>query len=154
MERAESLLQQLQAGFPMLEGQGTVVGARRVFIDIPMEQLLDILRYCKKELGFTHLCTITGLDTGDGFEFLYHIADDLGTVLNLKIRTPRENAVIPSVLPIFNGAVFYELELEGLLGVMVDGLPKDRQYPLPDNWPKGQYPLRKDWKPDQISNNP
>jgi Ni,Fe-hydrogenase III component G len=29
----------------------------------------------------------------------------------------------------------------------VTGLPEGSRYPLPDNWPEGQYPLRKDWKP-------
>lgn len=127
---------------------GTVTAERRVFVGIPTEKLTDILRYCRDSLGLNHLCTITGLDNGEAFEFIYHIAGSEGIVFNLKLKTPRENAVIPSVLPVYNGSMFYELELQGLLGVQVDGLPTDRQYPLPDNWPKGQYPLRKDWKPE------
>ena len=41
---------------------------------------------------------------------------------------------------------FYERELEGLLGIRWRA---HRQYPLPDNWPAGVYPLRKSWKPGQ-----
>jgi Ni,Fe-hydrogenase III component G len=33
-----------------------------------------------------------------------------------------------------------------LLGIKVNGLASGHRYPLPDNWPKGEYPLRKDWK--------
>ena len=116
-------------------------------MDVPLESLMDILHFCHDELVFDHLCTITGLDNGEMFEFLYHIAHEDGIVLTLKVKTPRDGGVLPSVMPIYNGAIFYELELEGLLGVEVEGLPDDRQYPLPDNWPKGQYPMRKDWKP-------
>jgi len=108
----------------------------------------DILRFCFNELGFERLCAITGLDTGQNFEFIYHIAHPDGIVLNIKMQTANgDGVVIPSVLPIYNGATFFERELEGLLGVKVDGLPEGRQYPLPDNWPEGQYPMRKDWKP-------
>ena len=32
-----------------------------------------------------------------------------------------------------------------LLGFQVQGLTEGSRYPLPDVWPAGQYPLRKDW---------
>jgi len=35
-----------------------------------------------------------------------------------------------------------------LFGAKVEGLPEGPRYPLPDDWPKNQFPLRKDWKPD------
>ena len=154
METAMKVLSRLEERFPETKGIGSVPGARRVFLEIPMDKLLETIRFCQGELGFDHLCTITGLDTGEAFEFIYHIANGDGIVLNLKMKTERGNTLIPSVMSIYNGAIFYELELEGLLGVEVEGLPEDRQYPLPDNWPKGQYPLRKDWKPGQAQSNP
>jgi len=152
MERETALLSRLKERFPEL--QGTVTGTRRIFVDVPLAGFSDIVRFCRDDLHFTHLCTITGLDAGDAFEFIYHVANDEGVVLNLKLKAPRENTVIPSVMPIYQGSEFYELELEGLLGVRVEGLPDDRQYPLPDNWPKGQYPLRKDWKPEPVRPEP
>jgi len=50
------------------------------------------------------------------------------------------------VLAIFPGAVSYEKELEDMFGIKVEGLPPGRRYPLPDDFPTDQYPLRKDWK--------
>lgn len=147
MEKALAVVSRLEERFPALLGNAVIPTPRRIFMDVPLESLMDILHFCHDELVFDHLCTITGLDNGEMFEFLYHIAQEAGIVLTLKVKTPRDGGVLPSVMPIFNGAIFYELELEGLLGVEVEGLPDDRQYPLPDNWPKGQYPMRKDWKP-------
>jgi membrane-bound hydrogenase subunit beta len=147
MEKTNGVVSRLENRFTALTGNANVFGERRIFLDVPLESLTEILRYCNDELGFTRLCTITGLDNGETFEFLYHITQEDGLVLTLKVKTPRDNGVLPSVIPIYNGALFYELELEGLLGVTVEGLPADRQYPLPDNWPKGEYPMRKDWKP-------
>lgn len=148
MNTAESTVKSLEEQFPVLAGKANIQSVRRVFLSVPLESLMECLRVCNDELGFTHLVTITGLDNGEEFEFLYHIASDGGVVLTLKVKTPRDGGVLPSVMPVYNGAIFYELELQGLLGVTVEGLPADRQYPLPDNWPKGQYPMRKDWKPN------
>ena len=111
---------------------------------------MEILQWAHDELGFSHLCTITGLDAGERFEVIYHISnDDTGVLLSLKRPVSKDNLVVETILPIYEGATFYEREVEGLLGISVQGLPEGRQYPLPDNWPKGQYPLRKEWKPDQ-----
>ena len=148
MEREHSVLEKLAERFPAIDAAGAKVALRRVYLSVPRELLLDILRFAAHELGFLHLCTVTGLDNGEGYEFIYHVAREDGLVLSAKIRTEGgDGVVIPSVLPIYNGATFYEREIEGLLGVTVEGLPEGRQYPLPDNWPAGQYPLRKSWAP-------
>lgn len=154
MNTAEKVVKSLEQRFPVLEGKANIQSARRIFLYVPLESLMDCLHYLNDELGFTHLTTITGLDNGEQFEFLYHIACEGGIVLTLKVKTARDGGVLPSVMPIYNGAIFYELELQGLLGVTVEDLPKDRQYPLPDNWPKGQYPMRKDWKPPAAPEQP
>ena len=110
----------------------------------------EVLIYLRDSKNFTFLCTITGLDSGENFEMIYHLADDAGVLINLKTFTPRSRPVVESVTPVFTGAVFYERELKDLFGIEVRGLPEGRRYPLPDNWPEGQYPLRKDWKkPDE-----
>ena len=135
----------LQAEFA---ADGIIINPRRIWMGVPAESLPDVLRFCADELGFYRLCAITGLDTGENFEFIYHIANWDGIVLNARIRTKNGDGVtIRSVLPVYAGATFYEKELEGLLGVKVDGLPEGRQYPLPDNWGDGGHPMRKDWKP-------
>ena len=33
-----------------------------------------------------------------------------------------------------------------MFGIVVEGIPDGRRLNLPDDWPDGQYPLRKDWK--------
>ncbi len=148
MEKETQVVSRLKEQFPALDADKAKVTVRRIFLDVPGDIFLDVIGYAAHELGFGHLCTITGLDAGTEYEFLYHIANTEGILLNLKLKVPKDNPVIASVLPIYQGSSFYERELEGLLGVTVEGLPEGRQYPLPDNWPKGQYPLRKDWTPE------
>ena len=148
MEKEAKALSSLAERFPALDTAQAVTAVRRIYLSVPEDIFLEVLRFAAGELGFGHLCTITGLDAGEHYEFLYHIANGEGILMTLKRKAEKaEPTVIPSVLPIYHGATFYERELEGLLGVKVEGLPEGRQYPLPDNWPKGEYPLRKGWTP-------
>ena len=154
MEHEALVLEQLHKQFPVLAEEGAVTAKNRVFIAIPAELLLDVLRYAYDVLDYKNLCTITGMDSIECFELVYHLSNDHdGVMLNVNIKLPKDNAVAPTVLDIYNGATFYEREVEGLLGVTIEGLPEGRQYPLPDNWPEGQYPLRKDWTPDMLKSN-
>jgi len=122
---------------------------RRIFMEIPMEYSRVAIRHCKFELGFDHLSTITGLHEGEQLMMLYHLSrlDQNGLMLNIRIRFDQNNHSIPTVSDIFPAAVYYEQEILELLGINIDGLPGTLKYPLPDSWPKGEYPLRKDWKP-------
>ena len=146
-DRENGVLARLNERFG-LDIEGAAVKHHRIYLGVPEEAFMEALKFLRNELDFDHLCTITGLDTGDNFEFLYHVSEPGGIIMTLKYKTKREDpVVIQTVLPVYPGATFYERELEGLLGVAVEGLTPGRQYPLPDNWPQGQYPLRKDWKP-------
>ena len=60
---------------------------------------------------------------------------------------PKDEPVLQTVTGYFPAAELYEREMVDLLGMQVQGLPPGTRYPLPDGWPAGQYPLRKDWKP-------
>ena len=148
MMNESDVLKRMGERFPAADRDAATTSLRRVYLPMPVALLQEALCYAKEEMGFGHLCAITGLDTEPGLEFMYHIANEAGIVLSLKFcAAGREGITIPSVLPIYAGATFYERELEGLLGVKVEGLPAGRQYPLPDNWPQGEYPMRKDWVP-------
>jgi len=142
----------LESRFDYLKGAVSVPRISRLSVDLRKENLNEVLDYFIHELGFKKLYTITGLDLGDSLELIYHLDSGRNLIINVKVRLERENPHINAVIPYFLNADIYERELVDLLGVNVDGLPKGNRYPLPDNWPQGQYPLRKDWPlPDKIS---
>lgn len=151
MGNEETIKAALLQKFPQLEGKCEIIRQRRITLEVDRSRLIELLNFSFRELKFNILCTITGLDVGDDLQFIYHIANKEGIVMNVKTNAPKTDPVISTVLGIYNGATFYERELEDLLGAKVEGLPEGRHYPLPDNWPKGQYPLRKDWKPENIN---
>lgn len=151
MANEEKIIGEVLQKFPELGEKCKIIRQRRITIEIDKNKLIEVLSFLANELKFGLLCTITGLDVGENLEFIYHIANKDGVVVNLKTNAPKTDPVIKTVTGIYNGATFYERELEDLLGAKVEGLPEGRHYPLPENWPAGQYPLRKDWKPENIS---
>jgi Ni,Fe-hydrogenase III component G len=150
MSKEENLVSGLTQKFPFLNEKCVIVRPRRVTIEIPRDKVLEVFRYLYSE-KFDLLCTITGLDSGENLEFIYHIADYQGILINAKVFAPKTDPVIKSVLEVYAGAIYYERELEDLLGTKVEGLPEGRHYPLPEDWPQGQYPLRKDWTPENLN---
>jgi Ni,Fe-hydrogenase III component G len=139
------LVAQLAAAFPELEGKIRIARVRRVWAEVEEASFRAVLEKAVKELGFIILCLITGLDEGESLGFIYHLADLSGTMLNLHTLAPKSAPKIRTVTDLFPTAHIYERELVDLFGAVVEGLPEGNRYPLPDGWPEGQYPLRKDW---------
>ncbi|HEX7319790.1 MAG TPA: NADH-quinone oxidoreductase subunit C [bacterium] len=118
---------------------------RRIFVSVDATNLIDGLKYLKDQLEFAHLSTITGIDKGEVFEILYHLANPF-TCLTVRTTIPRNYPHIPTITGVIPGAILYERELQDMFGIVVEQIPDPRPLVLPDNWPAGVYPLRKDWK--------
>jgi NADH:ubiquinone oxidoreductase subunit C len=142
----EKIKSELESKFAYLNGAVVVKRARRIFVDVAQDKFFEVFNYAIKQMGFNILVTITGMDTGSAFDVIYHLALNNGIMLNVRNHLSRENPSIETVAKYFLSADSYERELVDLLGIKVLGLPPGNRYPLPDNWPEGEYPLRKDWK--------
>jgi ech hydrogenase subunit E len=95
-----------------------------------------------------YLSAITGVDLGPEageIEVLYHFCSG-AAIVTLRLRLPRHNPVVASVCSLLPSASLYERELMEMLGVEVRGTPDPNRLFLPDDWPHGVYPLRKDFK--------
>jgi membrane-bound hydrogenase subunit beta len=145
MSEAESVVRAMVAKFPPLEGRVTLQ-RDRVWIDVDRAAFAPVFEHLAKSLGFSNLLMITGLDAGPDLEFIYHMARSRGGIVNVKTRCPK-GEIHRTISGIFPGGGIYERELVDLLGANIEGLPEGTRYPLPDNWPKDEHPLLKDWKP-------
>jgi len=146
-EREENIIKELVKDFPYLEGKFKIQRARRITLETEYKNLREILQYALNKLEFPHLCAITGLDELENLSFIYHLAHNSGILLNIKVSVPKADPVIDTVMELYPGAEIYEREVMDLLGAKVTGLSPGNRYPLTDEWPKDQFPLRKDWKP-------
>jgi Ni,Fe-hydrogenase III component G len=150
MAKEQEIMTALIQKFPFLEGKIRVQRVRRIFAEMELANFRQVFDHAANEMKFTILCTITGSDEVNFFTAQYYLANEQGVTLNLKAFISKENPVIKTVSDRFPAAQIYERELIDLLGIKVEGLGEGNRYPLPDNWPEGQYPLRKDWKAESL----
>jgi len=123
---------------------------RRIFVKIGKTALKDAVKYLVHELGFSHLSTITGADTSEEIELIYHLAYKGSIELSLKTTVPKEKPVVPTITDIIPGAVLYEREVHDLLGVAFEGHPDLSPLVLPEEWPERVYPLRKEYTLEKL----
>lgn len=121
----------------------------RIWMTVNENKKIDIFKFLKNE-GYYHLSTITGFDEGENLGAIYHITD-FKTVVNVKVKTPKSDPKLQSVLSVYPVAESYERELYDLFGIIIEGLPEGRNYPLPEGFPKGVHPLRKEVKLDELN---
>jgi formate hydrogenlyase subunit 5 len=119
---------------------------RKAYILLKPERHRDAISLLLKEVEDIELSTISGVDLGNEIELNYHMA--CGGTVTLKNRVSREKPVTRTITDILPGANLYEREVFDLLGVTFEGHPNLERLMLPENWPKGDYPLRRDWKPN------
>jgi len=142
----KNIKQELEDKFTYLKEAVIIQRKGRIFAQVPLDKFDEVFAYAVKQMRFLALSAITGLDRGDGFEVIYHLNQEGKILLNLSVGLSKENPEVKSVTAYCPSADIYERELMDLLGIKVSGLTAGHRYPLTDDWPKGEYPLRKDWK--------
>jgi len=124
---------------------------RRAYILVKHGCHRDAISLLLKQSEQTGISTITGTDLGSEIELNYHMR--CGGAVTIKNMVPKKQPIIKTITDLLPGAAFYEREVFDLLGVVFEGHPNLKRLLLPDNWPKGTYPLRKDWKPQGVKSS-
>ena len=96
---------------------------------------------------------ITGIDLGETIGVFYHTRLAIGQVTILA-EVPKADPKIASAVDIMPGIAFHELEASDLLGIVFENNPRSGHFVLPENWPEGVFPLRKDVDITQVKLNP
>ena len=144
MTSEEAIVTELTNKFHVLDGKTQVRRPRRIFSEVAYADFRPILDFAKDKLGFNYLNMITGLDEGDNLALYYHLSKNNAITLNIKTFVTKNNPVVKTVTDVFPSADVAERELVDLLGFKVEGLAAGSRYPLTDDWPVGEFPLRKD----------
>lgn len=119
----------------------------RLTLTVAAEAVTEAARVLFAELGTRYVISV-GADRrhqGAGFEVLHCFALDARHLrCMVRVTLPAERPVVPSITPVVPGASWAELEMHDLLGIESRGHPAPRPLVLPDDFPTGVYPLRKD----------
>lgn len=116
---------------------------QRIYMDIAPQSVEKATRLMLDELG-ARLQIATGVDNGEAFEVLYHWAlDNEGFVISLRVLLDHESPELNSIALMCPAAEWIERELWELLGINFKGHPDMRHLLLADDWPEGDFPMRK-----------
>jgi len=119
---------------------------KRVYVSIKPQALKAVATYTFKELG-ARFNIASGVDMRQHMEILYHFTfDELNLVISYRVRLPKDNLVVDSLAPVFEGANWIEREINEMLGIRFNGHPELKRLLLSDDWPEGVYPLRRDYQ--------
>lgn len=127
----------------------------KIYVEVRREQLVEVVAKTYWELG-GYLSVMIGTDDRyfDGHYRLYYvmsmeegIEDVWGKPwIIICTKIPWDDPSFEATTPKVPAASWYEREVRDLLGLEPKGHPDPRRLVLPDDWPEGLYPLRKEFK--------
>ena len=151
--KVDTAIDYLKDKFPGVVSDDSREGYDGVIVD--GKKLLEVALTVRDELGFDYLSSATAVDyfgcndpnhdDADHMEMVYHAySTSGGDALVFKVQTERENAEIPSLVPIWRGADFQEREAYDLYGIRFTEHPNLKRILLWEGF--DGYPMRKDWR--------
>ena len=146
--REQGLVDDMKQRFGSKVTEALVQRPRRVFMTIGSDTLTEAMWYVAQK-GYRHVSTMTGLDLGQSLCVIYHLVEG-DVVLSLKTVVPKSDPKLSTIVGIIPGAELYEREVHDMFGVIFEGHPDLSPLILPEKWPGGIYPLRKEWKVEAI----
>jgi NADH-quinone oxidoreductase subunit C len=145
----QAAVEKLKTQFP-----GSVLDVKEfrgeVTVTVKAEDILAICAFCKKDLGFTMLADLCGVDlltldpNGPRFQVVYNIYN-MKAKQRLRLKAPVEEASprIDSVVEVWGCANWLERECWDLVGISFNNHPDLRRILMADDWVG--HPLRKDY---------
>jgi Ni,Fe-hydrogenase III component G len=128
------------------EGSYVHTQPRRIFLQVKPERLREVVLYMKDTHDMWQFSTLSGRDLGDDLQAVYHFfLNEKKIAVTIRVNVPRSKPEYPSITDIYPSAEFVENEIRELFGIVPTGHPNVRRVELPENWPKNEFPLRKDW---------
>jgi len=120
-----------------------------VWLDVSREGFrTSILHLCQLQ-DSPHFTVITPVDRGDTVELIYQFSLFFGESLKalalaIRVSLLKTDLSIPTITDIISGAIFSEREVQEMMGVRVTGIPDSRRLFIPEDFPQGVYPWRRD----------
>ena len=116
---------------------------RRIYVTISKTQAKELVRYLFRDLK-ARFSIATGIDIRPGVEILYHLAfDELGVMVSVRVLVEKPALKMDSFTDFMPASDWIEREIHEMLGVDFVGHPNLTKLLLPDDWPEGEHPYRK-----------
>ncbi len=145
---AREILNTIRERFADLLVRTDIPADNRVYIWIKPDSVKDVCKFVFRDLDARY-CVGIGIDdrpySGD-FMVAHDFAfDKENVILSVMVSVPAtDDPKVDCVSDIIPAANWSEREMKDLVGITPVGCPSLKRLILPDGWPEGVYPLRKD----------
>ena len=116
-------------------------------LTVSKDSLIEIMTFCKKDLGFDYLVDLTAVDnlgTNPRYEVVYELYSYSDSChLRIKVGVDESEREVPSAVGLWPTANWHEREAFDMIGVTFSGHPDMRRILMWEGYP--YYPLRKDF---------
>ncbi len=147
MSVAQATIEKITRGAPELLQAIEERTPQQIYATVAPEQVVAAAEYVINQLGGRFLITIGTDDRQARGDFcVSHIfsLDQEHLYVTLQIRLEPQQPQLQSITGLIPGASWAERETQDLLGIKFLDLNDPRRLILPDDWPEGIYPLRRD----------
>ena len=122
--------------------------SKQVWIKLARESLIPALKRLV-EIQYPHVSVIAFCDTGAQVDLMYHFHVYWGipheeVLVTLAVSLDKTDLKVPTITGIIPGALTSEREKQEMLGIEVVDIPDGRRLFLPEDFPVGVFPWRKD----------
>jgi Ni,Fe-hydrogenase III large subunit/Ni,Fe-hydrogenase III component G len=150
---ARDRLEQLRGKFGSGIQRVDLPGDSRLFMFVEPSAVKDICGYIFRELNARYVISI-GVDDrpfSGSFLVAHNFAFDEDHVLcSVLTHLPANSPKIDSISDVVPAANWAEREMRDLVGIEPVGHRYLKRLVLPDGWPEGEHPLRKDFSWDHV----
>jgi NADH-quinone oxidoreductase subunit C len=129
-----------------------VIDQYQIAFEVEKEDVHRLLSMLKLE-GWIQLSYLSAIDwiEENEFEVVYLLMNwEEALHIQVRARIDRENPEMPSILPIFAGAKYYERECHEFFGIRFPGNPDYHKQLILEGW-DDMPPMRKDFDPRAYS---
>lgn len=125
-----------------------VIDRGDVMVPVDPRHEVEVATYARDRLGYSLFIDRFGADRGedaeprfDVYTILYNL--QTGKRLHLCASLPGLDPVMPTLIPAFRGANWFEREMWDMYGIRFEGHPDLRRILMPDSFPA--FPLRREY---------
>lgn len=144
---AHKIIERLKDQFGVAIQRADLPGNGRLFVFVDSAALKSICRFVFRDLDARYVTSIGSDDRpySDSFLVAHHFAfDRTGLLCSLLTHLTGNPPKVDSISKEVPAANWAEREFRDLLGIEPVGHPYPKRLVLPDGWPEGKHPLRKD----------
>ena len=145
---AREKLNQLQTALGSSIRGADLPSDRCLFVFVEAPALKNVCQYVFRDMDARYVTSIGSDDRPYSGSFLlaHHFAFDQDHVFcSILTEVSASNPKVDSISVVVPAANWAEREIQDMLGVELTGHPYPKRLVLPDGWPEGVHPLRKDF---------